>query len=135
MDLSRLESITWQCASHSMVNQYMEFCKDAVIYDSALPSPNLTAAAVNLLVKAQDDAAATMFFFHLNGLGYEAWENQKPAQSKDPCIRAVWQMVCYTYFPKMDAGCQSQQATPYRRPCASSCNNYLASCNVECCDE
>jgi len=136
-DLSRLELLTWQCPAtdRSSYSQYMSFCGDAVVYEPALPSPNTTATALNLLVKAQDDAASTMFFFHLNGLGYDAWEHQKPWKSQDECVKSTWRMVCYTYFPKAEAGCQKGQATQYLRPCKDCCENYLNKCKVECCDE
>eukprot|EP00971_Amphidinium_carterae_P183005 3631573-Amphidinium_carterae.1 len=61
------------------------------------------------LIKAQDDAAATMFFYHLNGMGYDPWEHREPRYSEDPCVQAVWRMTCYTYFPQSQAGCASGQ--------------------------
>eukprot|EP00927_Polykrikos_kofoidii_P035693 TRINITY_DN3023_c0_g1_i2.p1 TRINITY_DN3023_c0_g1~~TRINITY_DN3023_c0_g1_i2.p1 ORF type:complete len:574 (-),score=63.23 TRINITY_DN3023_c0_g1_i2:63-1784(-) len=134
-DLPRLEAMPWQCQTNVVAKSYMNFCKDAIIYDPALPSPNGTSAPMNLIVKAQDDAASTMFFFHLSGLGYDAWDHPAPQNSSDPCVRQVWKMVCFTYFPKSDAGCASGSETPYRRPCGSCCANYLRACEVECCDE
>jgi len=134
-DLPRLEQIVWQCTSHRTVSTYLEFCKDAVLYDPALPSPNSSSQAVSTLVKAQDDAAATMFFYHLSGLGYEAWDHPTPAKDADACVQSVWRMVCFTYFPKVEAGCQVGQSTPYLRPCSSCCEAYLTACAVECCDE
>lgn len=135
MDLGRLEALEWQCAEHATVNQYMDFCRSAVNYDSALPSPNATSAPVDALVKAQDDAAATMFFYHMNGIGYDAWDDIEPHQSQDPCVQSVWKMVCFTYFPRAQAGCRSGERSTYMRPCMSSCENYLNTCGVECCDE
>lgn len=134
-DMPRLEKWNWQCQPSSVTSEYMPFCREAVIYDSALPSPNDTSAPLSLVVKAQDDAASTMFFFHLNGLGYEAWEHPEPHKSNDACVRQTWRMVCFTYFPKSDAGCQAGALTQYRRPCASCCSEYLQACQVECCDE
>jgi len=134
-DLGLLETVTWQCASHKLVNGYMSFCKDAVIYDSALPSPNVTTESLNKLVSSQDQAALTMFFYHLSGLGYEAWEHKDPSNDPDPCIRSVWKMACYTYFPASEHVCQLGDNTPYKRPCMDTCMNYLSSCKVECCDE
>jgi len=135
MDLGRLEALEWQCAEHATVNQYMDFCRSAVNYDSALPSPNATSAPVDALVKAQDDAAATMFFYHMNGIGYDAWDDIEPHQSQDACVQSVWKMVCFTYFPRAQAGCRSGERSTYMRPCMSSCENYLSTCGVECCDE
>mmetsp|Transcript_24614 Transcript_24614/g.70801 ORF Transcript_24614/g.70801 Transcript_24614/m.70801 type:complete len:533 (-) Transcript_24614:36-1634(-) len=136
LDLSRLESpdLIWQCTTHRTVSSSLGFCKDAVMYDPALPSPN-ASTEVSTLVKAQDDAAATMFFYHLSGLGYESWDHQNPASDPDECVRSVWRMACFTYFPKVQAGCGQNQATNYLRPCSSACETYLATCAVECCDE
>jgi len=134
-DLPRLEALQWQCSTTSSAREYMDFCKDAVIYDPALPSPQGKPAAVTDLVKAQEDAAMTMFVYHLSGMGFEAWDHRNPAQSDDDCVRSVWKMVCFTYFPRADAGCKTGEASLYKRPCKSCANNYLAHCSVECCDE
>lgn len=134
-DLAHLEQIVWQCTTHRAVSDFLSFCKDAVMYDPALPSPNTTSEAVKTLVKAQDDAAATMYFYHLNGLGYEAWDHENPATDSDECVKSIWRMTCFTYFPKSQAGCGPNQATPYLRPCSSCCERYLSACAVECCDE
>jgi len=133
-DLERLESVPWQCATHSMVGQYMSFCKDVVVYDPALPSPN-TSTPVNQIVSGQDTAASTMFFFHLSGMGYDAWEYTSPQDSDSTCVKDIWKMVCFTYFPKAEAGCQPSQPSRYLRPCQSCCENYVKSCRIECCDE
>lgn len=113
----------------------MDFCRDAVPYDPALPSPTKDATPVSELVKAQEDAAMTMFVYHLNGMGYEAWDYRNPSQSDSDCIRSVWKMVCYTYFPRAAAGCKQGEQSLYKRPCSSSCSNYVRHCGVECCDE
>merc|ERR1719181_1222086 len=123
-DLPRLETIQWQCQTHSASADYMEFCRHAVNYDPAVPSPNSSSIALNKLIKSQDDAAATMFFYHLSGMGYEPWDHKDPANDDDHCVQSVWKMVCYTYFPRAEAGCQSGQVSSYRRPCKSSCQNY-----------
>merc|ERR1719473_1531598 len=44
-------------------------------------------------------------------------------------------MVCHTYFPKAEAGCQRGEATAYLRPCKNVCSNYVEACGVQCCDE
>mmetsp|Transcript_108102 Transcript_108102/g.304507 ORF Transcript_108102/g.304507 Transcript_108102/m.304507 type:complete len:557 (-) Transcript_108102:70-1740(-) len=134
-DLPRLEAISWQCPPNADMASYMSFCKEAVKYSPAIPSPNSTSALLETLVKAQDDAASTMFFYHLSGLGYEPWDYQEPHKSTDPCVRASWLLTCYTYFPKAAAGCQSSEKSAYFRPCRTPCESYLAACNVECCDE
>lgn len=135
MDLGRLDALEWQCAEHAVVGEYLDFCREAVNYDSSLPSPNATSVGVDTLVKAQDDAAATMFFYHMNGIGYDAWDDIEPRLSSDSCVRSVWRMVCFTYFPRAQAGCRSGERSLYMRPCMSSCENYINSCGVECCDE
>jgi TM2 domain-containing membrane protein YozV len=137
-DLPRLEKLSWQCTDSGQAktaNSYMTFCKDAVRYNPALPSPNVSSAPMDQLVKAQDDAAATMFFYHMNGLGYEAWDHQEPHKSPDPCVRSTWRMVCFSLFPKAEAGCRHGEPSTYRRPCMGSCSDYLKACQVECCDE
>jgi len=134
-DLPRLEALQWQCATTSMARQHMEFCKDAVMYDPALPSPVSKATAVNDLVKAQEDAAMTMFVYHLNGMGYDAWDHQTPSESDNDCVRSVWKMVCFTYFPRAEAGCKQGELSRFKRPCKNSCSNYIQHCGVECCDE
>lgn len=134
-DLPRLEEVGWQCASQDHIRDYLGFCKDAVDYDAALPSPNISSEPMDLLVRAQDDAAATMFFFHMSGIGYDAWDDAAPSQSVDDCVRAAWKMVCFTYFPRAEAGCRPGERSSFKRPCMSSCSNYLQACNVECCDE
>merc|ERR1719199_1436047 len=68
-DLPRLEALQWQCSTTSAVHQHMDFCRGAVVYDPALPSPVSKAAPITHLVKAQEDAAMTMFVYHLNGMG------------------------------------------------------------------
>jgi len=133
-DLPHLEQVVWQCTENANVRSSLNFCNGAVNYDPALPSPN-ASTPINNLVKAQDDAAATMFFYHLSAMGYEAWDHRSPSAASDPCIRSVWRMVCFTYFPKVQAGCQAGQQTPYYRPCKDCCEEYVSACGVECCDE
>mmetsp|Transcript_131868 Transcript_131868/g.239779 ORF Transcript_131868/g.239779 Transcript_131868/m.239779 type:complete len:601 (+) Transcript_131868:124-1926(+) len=134
-DLPRLEQLEWQCATQEMVTNYLDFCSGAIQYNPALPSPVETATPVDDLVKAQDDAAMTMFFYHLSGMGYDAWDYQEPRTSDNECVRTIWKMVCYTYFPRSAAGCKTGEQSNYFRPCMSSCENYIKQCGVECCDE
>lgn len=146
-DLRRLELLEWQCVSHDEVKDHLGFCQGAINYIPALPSlssstsmlnrtdANLTSEGVSSLVHVQDDAASTMFFYHLYAMGYEAWEHPRPASSDDACVQAVWKMVCYTYFPRVETACQAGTLSAYKRPCRGSCEHYLMACNVECCDE
>lgn len=134
-DMSTLETIIWECATESAVKPFLDFCKDVIHYDAALPSPTGAGQGIDKVVKSQDNAASTMFFYHLNAMGYEAWEHASPGNSSDPCVRSVWQLGCYTYFPKAQAGCKVGESTPYYRPCKNTCEHYLQACQVECCDE
>jgi hypothetical protein len=135
-DLPALEQITWQCdPTRGTVRKYLNFCEKAILYDPALPSPNATSVELSKLVQAQDQAASTMYFFHLSALGYESWDYTKPENSPDGCVRSIWRLVCNTYFPKAPAGCQPQSAVQYLRPSQTACTNYLQACQVECCDE
>merc|ERR1719478_1211720 len=134
-DLPRLEALLWQCSSSSAAHEHMEFCRDAVAYDPALPSPQSQATPVSTLVQSQEEAAMTMFVYHLNGMGYEAWDFQNPSTTDNECVRSVWKMVCFTYFPRAEAGCQTGQQSMYKRPCKSCCQNYIQACGIECCDE
>lgn len=134
-DLPNLEKLVWQVSTESVVKPYLEFCKGVVQYDPALPSPNATSQSIDKIVKAQDAAAAKMYFFHLNGIGYEAWDYTDPGQGSDPCVKSVWRLSCFTYFPKSQAGGNVGETTPYYRPCKNSCQSYLQACRVECCDE
>lgn len=133
-DLVRLEQVLWQCTENTAISEHLDFCSGVVNYNPGLPSPNESTPVGNL-VKAQDDAASTMFFYHLSAMGYDAWDYRNPSAITDPCIGSVRRMVCFTYFPKVQAGCQAGQQTPYYRPCRDSCEEYINTCNVECCDE
>lgn len=134
-DLGRLETLEWQCGTKSLVRDYLGFCKGAIHYDPALPSPSNSSKLVSEIVQAQDAAAETMFFFHLSGMGYEAWEHPKPAFEEDTCVKHVWEMVCYTYFPQAEVGCRPGEESRYQRPCRGSCEAYMRECKVECCDD
>jgi len=105
-----------------------------VDYAPALPTSDKVQDVV-ALVKAQEKAAITAYAYHLSGLGWEHWDHTRPAEEDDDCIKSIWKMVCYTYFPKAQKGCKTGQATNYLRPCHSSCKNYVKACQVECCDE
>merc|ERR1719265_2926588 len=85
-DLARLESATWMCATMQETKNYLDFCREAVYYPPALPS---SGAGVGNIVKAQEKAAITMFYYHLNAMGIEAWDRQRPEDSDD-CVRSVW---------------------------------------------
>jgi len=137
LDLRRLQATQLQCQQASDVKQHMQFCKNAVYYDVALPSPKKSSPnnTVQSIVKLQDNAAATMYYYHLAGMNIEAWEHMKPDQSDNVCTQAVWKMVCHTYFPRAEAACKPGEATKHLRPCKNVCESYVQACAVECCDE
>lgn len=140
-DLGRLENSKWTCQEKKAVLAKLSFCHGAIDYSPALPaSTSVTseedaAKAIDALVKAQDAAAVTAFAYHLAGMGLEAWDHTKPSRGNDECVKSIWRMVCYTYFPRGQLGCKTGQETKYLRPCRSSCQNYVHQCGVECCDE
>ncbi|CAK0798585.1 unnamed protein product [Prorocentrum cordatum] len=65
----------------------LDFCSNAVYYDPAIP--DISGLTTSEVVRQQDDAAATQFFYHLSALGYEAWEHNDPAHDDgDECVQA-----------------------------------------------
>lgn len=132
--LGELSEKTWQCLDYRTVQPQLNFCKGVVNYDVGIPS-SASAAAVADVVKEQEKIAITNYGLHLNGMGVEFWDNTQPWEEGDECVMSVWRMVCYTFFPKCEATAEPGQPTPYLRPCMSSCQTYLQSCGVECCDE
>jgi hypothetical protein len=134
-DLHRLQQAKWVCSSLQRTSQHMGFCKNLISYDPALPVVDGAGSMeVKEVVMRQDNAASTMFYYHLSGLGMEAWDYRHP-EDADDCVKSIWRMVCFTYFPRASIGCQEGSFTDYLRPCQSSCMNYIRSCEVECCDE
>jgi len=134
-DLQRLSESTWYCSSLRKAGPAMGFCRGAISYDPALQAPVGLGQDIATIVRKQDSAAATMFVYHMSGLGFEAWDYSNPEHSDDDCVKSIWRMVCYTYFPRAQIGCQEGMQTTYLRPCKSSCQNYIRMCGVECCDE
>jgi len=135
LDLATLADTSWQCQNHSSASKYLQFCKDAVFYDMGVPSPQSESTSLSEAVLAQDNAAATTYFYHLNGLQLDPWEHRQPSMSDDPCVRNIWKTVCATYFPRAEVGCKAGEYTQYLRPCKNVCENYLRACKVQCCDE
>lgn len=134
-ELPLLEEATWECSTHADVREYLSFCQAPVIYQPSLPSPSAGKVSVASLVQKQEDAAATSYFYHLSAMGLEPWEYKEPWKpGTSDCVAAVHRMVCFTFFPRAPAGCAKGSKSKYMRPCASTCGNYLKSCNVECCD-
>jgi len=131
-DLSILQASGWQCQSHSNVRRHMQFCEPIVNYDVSIP--NRSSTSLQHLVRAQEKAAVTMYYYHLAGMNLEPQEHKNP-QNSGECVQAIWTMVCNTYFPKAEAGCQDGQGSNYLRPCKNVCGWYLQACDVSCCDE
>jgi len=134
-DLHRLDKAKWVCATLQKSVPSMEFCKGAINYNPAFPSPADGGTSLAQLVRKQEQAAITMYAYHLSGMGVEYWDHTRPDLDDDDCIKSVWRMACYTYFPKSGVGCKEGEETKYLRPCQSSCFNYIRACGVECCDE
>eukprot|EP00399_MALV-I-05_sp_L67-4_P000171 gene171-43_t len=83
-------------------------------------------------VRAMEKRAATMFFYHLQAMGYDAWDFEGKTNE---CVETVKRLACYTYFPRCQKKAQKGEKTAYLRPCSSSCLNMINTCGVECCDE
>lgn len=134
-DLAKLSQVQWVTSSHGTVSQYLDFCRGVVLYDPALPSP-LAPEPATTLIQRQEDAAATQFFYHLSAMGYEPWEHREPwSRRTDDCVKAVWKLTCFTYFPRAQVGSKEGESSPYLRPCQNACQSYVRECGVECCDE
>merc|ERR1719316_1163984 len=104
-DLGRLESGKWKCSSRKQVVESLNFCSGVVDYNPALPLITGSSATVETLVQAQEKAATTAFAYHLSGMGLEVWDHTRPSESDNDCIKSVWKLACYTYFPKAEHGC------------------------------
>lgn len=79
-----------------------------------------------------DHKAVTAYASHLSGMGIDAWDYNDPWLPEVPdCVKDVWKLVCYTYFPK----CNELDNEKYLRPCQSTCKSYIQTCGIECCDE
>lgn len=132
--ITALQEKTYQCQKGTQVTRSMlHFCYEQVNYEFGLPRPGVGEDNANTadIAKNQEQEAITYYAYHLAGMGYEFWENREPSRISDPCVRAVWRLTCFTFFPK----CNEVEDGKYMRPCRSSCENYLKECNVECCDE
>lgn len=141
------EDRTWQCTSstHNLW-RLAGICGRVVAgYHFALPDARDARAAdpdgspeegegrmasEEDLILAQSRQALTTYVAHLTGMGHDFWEFSEP-WLHDECIQAVWKMSCYTHFPQ----CNRLEEGKYLRPCRSSCETYLRSCKVQCCDE
>lgn len=133
-DLAQLSATTWQCQQSHEANKFMNFCKNAVYYNPAVPNPK-NKTSMEHVITAQDNAASTAYFYALSGMNLEPWSHRQPWLEQDSCLTSIYKAVCGTYFPRAEAGCKAGQHSNYLRPCKNVCENYLKACNVECCDE
>lgn len=133
-DLAILQGSTWQCQDAVDVKHHASFCGNALYYNPGVPSPQNKTELADI-VRAQDNAASTTYFYHLSGMNVEPWDHRKPWETQDNCLISVWKSVCHTYFPRAEAGCKKGEQTKYVLPCKNVCENYLNHCAVECCDE
>lgn len=133
-DMQELLREEFTCSNLEDVSGFLDFCKKAIDYHPALPVP-ATSMAMGDIVKQQERRAATAYFFHLGGLGLEAWDATQPWSQGDPCLETIWRLSCWTLFPRAKADCKAGEKMPYVRPCQSSCLNYIKACGVQCCDE
>lgn len=83
------------------------------------------------LIQQQTYRALETYVGHLANMGFDFWDHTEPWSEEDECIKSVWKMSCYTYFPR----CNEISEGTYLPPCASSCRSYLKKCAVQCCDE
>ena len=107
-----LEQNSYTCSTLGDVSNAMGFCERVVNYNPSLPAPTGAPMSVPDLVRQQEAAAQKMYVMHLSGMGLEYWDHQTPWTDSE-CIKSVWRMVCYTYFPKAPADCASGSSTTY----------------------
>eukprot|EP00933_Yihiella_yeosuensis_P078009 TRINITY_DN8908_c0_g1_i1.p1 TRINITY_DN8908_c0_g1~~TRINITY_DN8908_c0_g1_i1.p1 ORF type:complete len:610 (+),score=97.49 TRINITY_DN8908_c0_g1_i1:121-1950(+) len=135
-DLKTLEAADWTCQPAWQTSQYLKFCTDLVQYEFSVLSIKGGNATLSEMVRAQDQMAATAYFFHLSGMNLEAWDYQNPAEHKDnSCIQAIWKMSCNTYLPRAPAYCDAGKKAKFQKPCKNVCRHYVKECSVQCCDE
>lgn len=166
--LSGLSTSTWTKISQSEVINFISFCKDVVNYDTGVLKldasektyPDFITVDSDYIhskkhvAYAQDVAASTAYFFHLNAMAFlEPWDHQYPFQTVTgstlgtdgtnqyvaeidrACARTAAYLACYTYFPKAPTATAFGADMTYLRPCESSCNNFKTVCKIQCCDE
>lgn len=129
-----LEGDSYVCRPFHDVLEHMQFCRDVIHYDVAVP-PIQGNMSLRDVVRAQEQLAVTQYFYHLTALNMEPLDHKQPENSNDECVKASWRLLCDTYFPRAQVGCQNGSVTPYLRPCNNVCRSYVAACAVSCCDE
>lgn len=145
MEFKDLGNMRWMKQNATEIAPVLDFCGQLVTYDPGLPMPNKTDSSrynpddVMESAIEHDRAAAELYFFHLQGMGVEAWDHREPFNTSThplrPCARSVARLACFTYFPKAALTASMGQEIAYMRPCSSCCQEYIQACQVECCDE
>mmetsp|Transcript_18128 Transcript_18128/g.43562 ORF Transcript_18128/g.43562 Transcript_18128/m.43562 type:complete len:475 (+) Transcript_18128:57-1481(+) len=128
-ELARNRNKKWKCAARKNAVANLDFCKPFVTYDFALPADE---ADPDTAARKQEGQAVTHYFFHVNALGMDAWLEK---DGDGDCNLSIKRLVCWSFFPRCEEGKKDGEESIYLRPCASSCQNYISSCGVECCDE
>jgi len=134
--LEKNKELSWSCASITNTKSLFKlggFCSRVIAaYPFAMPKAsaggNDTEAS---MIQKQAYRALETYVGHLSGMGFDFWDHTTPWEEEDECIKSVWKMSCYTFFPR----CNEISQGAYLPPCRSSCENYLSKCAVECCDE
>jgi len=126
----------WTCANIDNTKSLFKlgsFCSRVIAaYPFSIPkaAPNSDATEAGQIQK-QSYLALQTYVGHLAGMGFDFWDHTTPWDEDDECIKSVWRMSCYTYFPR----CNVISPGEYLAPCRSSCEGYLSKCRVQCCDE
>jgi len=132
--LEKNKQLKWQCANIQNTKSLFKlggFCSRVIAaYPFSMPQANAGDTEAGM-IQAQAYKALETYVGHLSGMGHDFWDHTTPWDEEDECIKSVWRMSCYTYFPRCNAISEEQ----YLPPCRSSCENYLSKCAVQCCDE
>lgn len=143
--LVQLDSLSWKKYAVYETGSFLSFCKPFITYDFALPEENkshkwnFTGNTLQDKVEAQEQLASNLYFFHLSAMGLEAWDYPWPEKYSTlphgDCVQQVARMACFTYLPMANPAVKSGMQTRYIKPCKSSCENYVRTCQVNCCDD
>lgn len=136
--LEEHKNMTWICANRQdtpTLYRLGGFCSRVIAaYPFAIPQPAPYSKSESEVIAEQAYKALQTYIVHVSGMGYDYWDFSEPwnfETMEDECMKQVWEMACYTFFPR----CNKIQAGEYLPPCRSTCERYLEACQVECCDE
>lgn len=122
----------WTCVNDPQAHKLTKFCQPIVQgYNFAVPKGEDGAMLLPDVLRAQDREAISSYVAHVAGLGFDLWQFREPWKGNNDCMRSIWKIACFAHFPK----CNEVDGASYLKPCKSSCQNYIRSCGVECCDE